>query len=99
MLRLGAGLARGCACGKRHAFQAGRRRFEGAVERFDLGPAVEGDDVDQVDGPTVEACPGRGRAVGDALHLFEKFLVEAAEKQGVDQPARVLPALRRGFGR
>ena len=45
--------------------------------------------------PAVEACAGGAGAVGDALHLFEVFLVVAAEEQGVDEGARRLPAVGR----
>ena len=54
-------------------FEAGRRRVEGRVERLDFGPGIEGDDVDQVDRPAVEAGADGAGAVGDALHLFEVF--------------------------
>ena len=37
--------------------------------------------------------PGGGGAVGDALHLLEVFGVVAAEEQGVDQGAHLLPGV------
>ena len=49
----------------------------------------------QVDGPAVEAGAGGAGAVGDALHLFEVLLVVAAQEQGVDERARLLPAVGR----
>src|SRR5439155_24557395 len=61
--------------------QARRRRLQGALEEVHLDVAVEGDDVEQVNGPAVEGRPGGGGAVGDALHLLEVFRVEAAQEQ------------------
>ena len=54
---LGAGFGVRPAQRKAYAFQPGRRGLQGRVERLDLGPGVEGDDVEQVDGPAVEAAP------------------------------------------
>ena len=72
--------------------------MQGGIERLDLRPGIEGDDVEQVEWPAVEARPGGAGAVGDALHLLEVFLVVAAQEQGIDQGARRLPAVGRRLG-
>ena len=79
------------------AFQSGRRGVQGAVEERDLDVAVEGDHVDQVDGPAVELGAGRGGAVGDALHLFEELRVVPPQEQGVDEHAERAVGLGRGL--
>src|SRR5205823_2305286 len=71
---------------------------QAVVERLDLGPGVEGDYVEQVDAPAVEAGAGLAGAVGDALHLLEVFLVVAAEEEGVGEGAGELPRLGGGLG-
>ena len=52
-----AGIVLGFGRCQSQAFEAGRRRFERVVERLDLGPAVERDDVDQVDRPPSNVAP------------------------------------------
>ena len=72
-------------------FEAGRAGCKGIVEGFEFHPHIEGDDIDEIDGPTVVSRAGRGRAVGDALHLVEDFTLELAEEQGIHERAQVLP--------
>ena len=96
--RLGARLGPRRILGKTHAFQSGRRGVQGGIERLDLGPGIEGDDVEQIELPAVEARAGGAGAVGDALHFLEIFLVVAAQEQGIDQGARRLPAVGRRLG-
>ena len=81
--------------GEAHAFQAGRRGLEGGVERLDLRPELSATMSTRSIGRPSKRGPGRGGAVGDALHLFEVFRVVAAQEQGVDQGATSLSRLRR----
>ena len=60
------------------ALQPRRRGVEGTIKERGLDVGVERDDIEQVDGPPVELGPGRGRTVGDPLHLLEVLGVESS---------------------
>ena len=72
--------------------QPGRRCIEGTVECLDLGPAIEADDIDEIEWPAIELRAGGVGPIGDPLHFFEVFLLEPAHEKRVHQRPRVLPA-------
>lgn len=76
-------------------FEAGGGRGECGVEGVDLHPGVEHDDVRQVDVAALVARASVGRALGDALHLFEVLAVDLAEEQGVGELPGGLPPVGR----
>ena len=80
------------------ALQAGRLGGEALVEGHDLGPGVDGDDIDEVDRPAVETGAGRAGAFGDPLHLLQVLRGVAAEEQRVDEGAGGLPAVGGSLG-
>ena len=53
------------------------------------------DDVHQIDAAALPLRAGVGRAIGDAAHLFQNFVIEAAQEKRVGLRAQVAPALPR----
>ncbi len=61
-------------------FESGRRHANRLVQLAQFGDRVRRDDVDQIDRAAfVLGARGSG-SVGDALHLFENFLIETAQE-------------------
>ena len=95
--RLGRRLgACGCRLREAHAFQAGRRGLQGASRACrSRARQLRATMSTRSMGRPSKRGPGGGGAVGDALHLFEVLLVVAAQEQGVDERAGLLPAVGR----
>ena len=67
-----------------------RQRF---LQIAELHGGVDDDDVGEIDRPAVEARARVGCAVGDAFHLLQNFLIEAAQKECACRGASLIPAL------
>ncbi len=78
------------------ALQAGRRGLEGVFQEVGLDVGVDRHQVEQIERPALPLGPGRGRAVGDSLHLLEIFGVEPAQEEGVGQQSQIAARRRRG---
>src|SRR5437660_592726 len=70
---------------KSDALQARARCLEGGVQRFDLGPGVEGNDVHQIEGAAFETSARGSGTVSDASHFLEVLRFIPAQKESVDE--------------
>ena len=91
-------LLRGHWRGAIELLDTGRHGRERRFERVEFLPDVERGDVDEIDLAAVELRAAVGRAIRDALHFLQEFLVELAEKERVGQRANRAPALDGVFG-
>ncbi len=75
------------------SFQSGRQRASASssvsISIQELSATMSTRSI----GRAEDACPRRAGSARDAFHFFEKFRDDAPQKEGIDQPARVVPRL------
>ena len=81
------------------AFEAGRSHGHRRSQLAHLHFRVGDDDIGQVEFPVQPLRPGGVGAVGDALHLFEDFAIEAAQEKRIGGGAIRIPCLLVGLAR
>ena len=77
------------------SFESCRSGGDGAAQFTHFDGRVGHDHIDEVDAAILPARAGVGGAVGDAAHLLQNFLVEAAQEQSIRGGAIVVPMLLR----